>query len=101
MILPIISSAARLAIQHDMDQPVSDLQFLGMSTRTLQKLNENGIIEMRDLMRWTPERFLTIKSFGEKSLGQLFEALSNYDKLEQIKREQISPQMRRRIESLQ
>ena len=101
--LPTIPPTALQAIQKGAAQgsPVSDLEFIGLSLRVIQQLNKSGIIVMDDLLKWTPERLLSeIDSFGEKSLIQLFEALSRYHELEHIKAKQVDPKMLERIRVL-
>lgn len=101
--LPIIPPVALQAIRKGVvdGNPISDLEFIGLSIRVIQQLNKNGIIAMEDLMQWTPEMLLfEIDSFGEKSLIQLFEVLARYHELDQIKAKQIDPKILERIRVL-
>ncbi|MEM6365139.1 MAG: DNA-directed RNA polymerase subunit alpha C-terminal domain-containing protein [Planctomycetota bacterium] len=48
---------------------------MGLSVRTTNCLEETGILTVRDLLEATPKRLLDISNFGEKTLGEVYEAL--------------------------
>lgn len=48
---------------------------IGLSVRTTNCLETTGILTVRDLLNATPEQLLAINNFGEKTLGEVYEAL--------------------------
>ena len=48
---------------------------MGLSVRTTNCLEETGILTVRDLLKATPKRLLSISNFGEKTLGEVYAAL--------------------------
>jgi len=48
---------------------------MGLSVRTTNCLEEDGILTVRDLLHATPKRLLAISNFGEKTLGEVYAAL--------------------------
>ncbi len=49
---------------------------MGLSVRTTNCLEETGILTVRDLLHATPKRLLRISNFGEKTLEEVYDALS-------------------------
>lgn len=49
---------------------------MGLSVRTTNCLEETGILTVRDLLNATPRRLLGISNFGDKTLEEVYEALS-------------------------
>ncbi|MHC4398280.1 MAG: DNA-directed RNA polymerase subunit alpha C-terminal domain-containing protein [Planctomycetota bacterium] len=47
----------------------------GLSVRTVNCLEEQGIFTVKDLLHSTPKRLLEIPNFGEKTLLVVYEAL--------------------------
>ncbi len=48
---------------------------IGLSVRTTNCLEEQGIFLVRDLLASTPEELLAITNFGEKTLEEVYKAL--------------------------
>lgn len=48
---------------------------IGLSVRTTNCLETTGILTVRDLLNATPKQLLAINNFGEKTLGEVYEAL--------------------------
>ena len=48
---------------------------MGLSVRTTNCLEETGILTVRDLLKATPRRLLSISNFGEKTLEEVYAAL--------------------------
>jgi len=51
---------------------------IGLSVRTTNCLEEQGIFTVRDLLQTEPERLLSISNFGEKTLEEVYQALEKY-----------------------
>ena len=49
---------------------------VGLSVRTTNCLEEQGIFTVRDLLQTEPERLLSISNFGEKTLEEVYQALA-------------------------
>jgi DNA-directed RNA polymerase subunit alpha len=49
---------------------------MGLSVRTTNCLEEKGIFTVRDLLGTTPDDLLSISNFGEKTLEEVYKALS-------------------------
>lgn len=97
-----IPPEAMKAIQQGIERedPITNLEWLGVPLRVLHQLNGDGIVTIKDLMARSQKSLLTISSFGAVSLEQLLRGLSQYDRLETIEEQQIDPRMRRRISRL-
>jgi len=67
------------------NEPVSDLEFIGVSERTISVLDANGIDTMKKLMYKTPKQLYGIKSLGAKSINQLLKALELYHLLPEMR----------------
>lgn len=87
-VCPEAKDAIARAVQQE--SPISDLEALGLNSRSISQLNDAGIITMGELMSKSPEQLLLLVrsgkkkySFGEGSLKQLFNALARYHELEQ------------------
>ncbi len=50
---------------------------IGLSVRTTNCLEERGIFTVRDLLNTTREQLLSISNFGEKTLDEVYQALSD------------------------
>lgn len=50
---------------------------MGLSVRTTNCLEETGILTVRDLLNASPKRLLSISNFGEKTLGEVYQALED------------------------
>ena len=50
---------------------------IGLSVRTTNCLEEKGIFTVKDLLKTTPDELLSISNFGEKTLEEVYKALSN------------------------
>jgi DNA-directed RNA polymerase subunit alpha len=48
---------------------------LGLNVRTINCLEERGILTVRDLLRSTRQDLLSISNFGEKTLEEVYKAL--------------------------
>ena len=48
---------------------------IGLTVRTTNCLEEQGIFTVRDLLQTEPERLLSISNFGEKTLEEVYVAL--------------------------
>lgn len=48
---------------------------IGLSVRTTNCLEEEGIFTVNDLLHCTRERLLSISNFGEKTLEEVYKAL--------------------------
>jgi len=49
---------------------------IDLQVRTTNCLEEKGILTVRDLLNSKPETLLTISNFGEKTLEEVYQALS-------------------------
>ena len=49
---------------------------LGMSVRTKNRLEENGIPTVQDLLNCTRDRLLAISNFGDTALAEVYRALA-------------------------
>ncbi|MDP1564075.1 MAG: DNA-directed RNA polymerase subunit alpha C-terminal domain-containing protein [Pirellulaceae bacterium] len=49
---------------------------IGLTVRTTNCLEERGIFTVRDLLRTSPEDLLGITNFGEKTLEEVYHAVS-------------------------
>jgi DNA-directed RNA polymerase alpha subunit len=63
------------------EEPIADLEFIGVSPRTLSILQKNGINTMDQLMHKTQEELHEIKSISTRSVSQLMTCLQNYHEL--------------------
>jgi DNA-directed RNA polymerase subunit alpha len=50
---------------------------IGLSVRTTNCLEERGIFTVHDLLQCTREDLLSISNFGEKTLDEVYKALSS------------------------
>lgn len=57
----------------DPSQPVSDLN---LSTRTLNSFRQNDVTTVAELVSKTPQQLLSYRSFGQKCLQEVREALA-------------------------
>lgn len=99
----IVFSSEALQAIHDgieANDPVSNLEWLGLAPRALQQLNEAEIVTLRHLMDKNQEDLLQIDSFGNVSLDQLMEALAQYHNLKEALDAHIDPKIRNRIKAL-
>lgn len=48
---------------------------IGLSVRTTNRLEEEGIFTVEDLLNTTPKDLLNISNFGEKTLDEIYKAL--------------------------
>ena len=62
-------------------EPVADLEFIGVKSRTLSILQKNGINTMDQLMYCTQKQLQEIKSISTRSISQLMQCLANYHEL--------------------
>jgi DNA-directed RNA polymerase alpha subunit len=62
-------------------EPVVDLEFIGVKSRTLSILQKNGINTMDQLMHCTKKQLQEIKSIGENSVSQIIQCLANYHEI--------------------
>ena len=50
---------------------------IGLTVRTTNCLEERGIFSVEDLLNCTPDDLLSISNFGDKTLTEVYSALSN------------------------
>ena len=83
MNVPEIPAAARRAIADGVrrDDPVAEMEFLGLSPRVISLLEESRyeIISLSDLLGRTQTELLAIPSFGDRTLSQILACLARYD----------------------
>jgi hypothetical protein len=80
---------ARAAIQNGImaGDTVADLTFLGLSVRTVNRLEEHAqIIYLEDLVHCLPDDLLKITELCRHALNQVYLALSRYHWLPQAKK---------------
>lgn len=72
------------------DAPVADLEYLGLSVRIINMLEESefNIVRLEELMGVDPQELIAIENLGSVSVKKIFEALSKYDQLEEAKEEE-------------
>jgi len=84
------SDAARLAIAHGVqrDDPVANLEYLGMTLRTMNILenSEFEIMRLGQLISRRPHELLAIPNVTPSVLQEILDALSQYDRLEEAQR---------------
>jgi DNA-directed RNA polymerase subunit alpha len=51
---------------------------IGLSVRTTNCLEEEGIFTVRDLLNSSPDRLLGIANFGEKTLEEVYKSLEKF-----------------------
>jgi DNA-directed RNA polymerase subunit alpha len=51
---------------------------IGLSVRTTNCLEEEGIFTVRDLLNSTPAKLLSIANFGEKTLEEVYKSLEKF-----------------------
>ena len=60
---------------------------IGLSVRTTNCLEEQGIFTVGDLLKRTPADLLSISNFGEKTLDEVYKALEEFGFYRQSKRQ--------------
>ena len=60
--------------QHRLEMSTAEI---GLSVRTTNCLEERGIFTVRDLLNCSPADLLSISNFGEKTLEEVYGALSD------------------------
>ena len=63
---------------------------IGLSVRTTNCLEEQGILTVGDLLKRTPADLLSISNFGEKTLDEVYKALEEIGFCRQSKRQPAS-----------
>ena len=48
---------------------------LGLAVRTVNCLEDHGVLTVQDLLNCTPDRLLGFPNFGEKTLDEVYESL--------------------------
>lgn len=81
-----ISKKSMAAINEAVDEghSIFCLEQLGVSQRVINLLYDNEIRSVADLVNNLPEQLMSIPNFGEANLRSVIQALSNYDKIEDI-----------------
>ncbi len=73
--------------QRDMEQKLElSTAQIGLTVRTTNCLEEKGIFTVKDLLNTPPNELLGITNFGEKTLDEVFQALSKigFDRNKQL-----------------
>lgn len=72
------------------DAPVADLEYLGLSVRIINMLEESefNIVRLEELMGVDPQGLIAIENLGAVSVRKIFDVLSKYDQLEGAKAEE-------------
>ncbi|MCE9544456.1 MAG: DNA-directed RNA polymerase subunit alpha [Planctomycetia bacterium] len=63
---------------------------IGLSVRTTNCLEEQGIFTVGDLLKCTPDDLLAISNFGEKTLDEVYKALESIGFYRQSKRKAVA-----------
>jgi DNA-directed RNA polymerase alpha subunit len=88
--MPRISEAARKAIARGVARgdPMTELEYLGVSVRTINILENSPfhITRLEQLVRHTREELLTIPSITCSVLQEVLDALARYHELEDARR---------------
>jgi DNA-directed RNA polymerase alpha subunit len=66
----------------DEDAPVSDLEFVGLSSKVIASLDESGIIFMKQLITKTKKQLLKLRNIGEIAVEEILKSIENYKKVE-------------------
>jgi len=87
-IVPKISDETKkiLCVAVDRGDTVSDLEIAGLPVRTVNILASYNINTLEDLLNHTQDELAKIPSIGEGAIKQIFQALSNYSKVESSKK---------------
>ena len=51
---------------------------IGLAVRTVNCLEDHGVLSIKDLLNCTPERLLSFPNFGEKTLEEVYGALEDF-----------------------
>ena len=51
---------------------------IGLAVRTVNCLEDHGVLTVEDLLNCTPERLLSFPNFGEKTLEEVYCALEDF-----------------------
>ncbi len=51
---------------------------IGLAVRTVNCLEDHGVLTIADLLNCTPERLLSFPNFGEKTLEEVYRALEDF-----------------------
>ncbi len=51
---------------------------IGLAVRTVNCLEDHGVLTVEDLLNCTPERLLSFPNFGEKTLEEVYRALEDF-----------------------
>ena len=70
--IPIPDWAKRREAEDQLDLSLAETD---LSVRTVNCLEDEGILTIRQLLNCTPKRLLNITNFGEKTLEQVYESL--------------------------
>ena len=65
------------------DDPVCNLEPLGISQRTINLLEKARILTLEDLMYTEKKHLMALENLGPKGLIQIFEALAKYHEFEE------------------
>jgi DNA-directed RNA polymerase alpha subunit len=76
--LVALSAAARE------EHSVFCLEQLGVPQRVINLLYDNGLKSMGDLLSKTPDQILAIPNLGDGQMGAVLDALSRYDRIEDL-----------------
>jgi DNA-directed RNA polymerase alpha subunit len=68
----------------DDKEPIDDLEFLGVPTRTLSILSTHGITTMDQLLSKTREELCALRSLSTTSVNRILQGLQHYDELAEI-----------------
>ena len=60
------------------DQLIMSTAEIGLAVRTVNCLEDHGVLTVEDLLNCTPERLLSFPNFGEKTLEEVYRALEDF-----------------------
>ena len=70
--IPLPDWAKKTDPDERLDMPLAETE---LSVRTVNCLEEHGLLTVRDLLHCTPDRLMEIPNFGPKTLQTVFDAL--------------------------
>jgi DNA-directed RNA polymerase alpha subunit len=73
--------------------PLSDLEFLGASPRTLSILDESGYVTIAQILNSSKERLYKVKSLDKKTIDDFIDCIMKLDQLKSYKErlEKVGP----------
>ena len=74
-------------------EPIGDLEFLDVPTRTLNAIEGHGITTIDQLLAVHPSSLLTIKNVGDKAIQQVLNGLAGYHMLSKMRNKALKKEM--------